>query len=111
MLILLSILLGCSDGNTSASTTTDCASIADETERNQCYHKQILTMPATDIPSIIKTANQISDPMIRGAAVSEWVKNHNNDVSQQQGQQLCALLDGRDRSYCLRRLSSPHLRR
>ena len=111
MLILLSILLGCSNGNTTASNTTDCPSITDQTQRDQCLHKHILTMPATDIPGIIKTANQVSDPMIRGAAVSEWVKNHNNDVSQQQGQQLCALLDGRDRSYCLRRLSSPHLRR
>jgi hypothetical protein len=110
MSILLSLLLGCSGNQTDASTT-DCPALTDQTQRDQCFRMQILSMPATDIPNIIKTAKLVSDPMIRGAAVSEWVKNHNNDVSQQQGQQLCSLLDGRDRSYCLRRLSSPHLRR
>ena len=88
-----------------------CPDIADSKMRDGCYHKEILAMPASDIAKIVGTAEQITDPMIRGAAVSEWVKNHNNDINQQQGQRLCTLLDGRDRSYCLRRLSSPHLRR
>ena len=107
----LLFILGCSGGNTTAETTTDCTSVADQKKRNHCFHQQILTMPASAISDILATAKLINDPMIRGAAISEWVKNHNNDVNQQQGQQLCALLDGRDRSYCLRRLSSPHLRR
>ena len=49
--------------------------------------------------------------MIRGAAVSRWVADHNNEVAAEEGKKLCQLLDGRDMSYCLRRLSSPHLQR
>ena len=109
-MLALFFILACS-GEQAVNISTDCPNITDESQRNSCYHQQILTLPVTDIAEIIKTAQQISDPMIRGAAVSEWVKDHNNGVSQQQGQKLCALLDGRDRSYCLRRLSSPHLRR
>ena len=56
-------------------------------------------------------AKNINDPMIRGAAVSAWVRDHNTEITQKQGMELCALLDGRDRFYCVRRLSSPHLKR
>jgi hypothetical protein len=103
--------ISCSGGETKTNNNSNCAEILDTRQRNSCLHKKILTMPASNVAEIIETAKLINDPMIRGAAVSEWVKNHNNDVNQQQGQQLCSLLDGRDRSYCLRRLSSPHLRR
>ena len=107
----LFIIISCSSEETSSSANQNCTEIVDTRQRNTCLHEKILKMPASNVAGIIETAKSINDPMIRGAAVSEWVKNHNNDVNQQQGQQLCSLLDGRDRSYCLRRLSSPHLRR
>ena len=109
MLSLL-LMMACSSG-AKDQKGADCATITDSKQQNTCLHEQLLSMPASDISKIIELANTISDPMIRQAAVSKWIKEHNNDVNQQQGQQLCTLLDGRDRSYCLRQLSSPHLRR
>ena len=110
MKIFTLFLFACS---TSGPVTieTDCAALKDTSKRDSCLHEQILLLPASKMNIVIQSAKQIEDLMIRGAAVSEWVKNHNNDINQRQGQQLCTLLDGRDRSYCLRRLSSPHLRR
>ena len=108
-MIVLLWVIACA--GTASNGQQACPDIEDSKQRDACYHEEILLMPASDITKIVQTAQQITDPMIRGAAVSEWVKNHNNDINQQQGQQLCTLLDGRDRSYCLRRLSSPHLQR
>ena len=80
-------------------------------QRDDCYRQKIVNLPPAEIDQIIQLGNKMVDPMIRGAAVAEWIKDHNNEINQQKGQELCALLDGRDRSYCMRRLSSPHLRR
>jgi len=110
MLHLL-LILACSSGGESSQAGSDCSSIKDIKKQNTCYHDQLIAMPASDISKIIEVAKLITDDMWRQAAVSKWIKEHNNDVNQQQGQQLCSLLDGRDRSYCLRQLSSPHLRR
>ena len=49
--------------------------------------------------------------MIRGAAVSAWVGAHVHEVPMDKGRALCDLLENRDRGYCERRLSSPHLKR
>ena len=87
-----------------------CLERGEQSLVDTCLHDEIKLLPQS-VSDVVQRAQQISDPIIRGAAVSTWVKEHNNEINQQQGQQLCALLDGRDRSYCQRRLSSPHLRR
>ncbi len=88
-----------------------CADLPAGLERDRCYHEQIDAMPAERAAEVRAIAERIADPIVRGAAVSSWVANHGAEVERAQGEALCALLDGRDRSYCQRRLSSPHLRR
>ncbi len=110
MIWLLTLFLACS-GSDSTSNDGDCSGINDMMKKDSCYHDQIVAMPANQIETVITTGQKMVDPMIRGAAVAEWIRLHNNEINQQKGQELCALLDGRDRSYCMRRLSSPHLRR
>ena len=105
----LSVLLWACSG--SATVDGDCSQMTDLTQKDSCYHDQLIAMPVTQIDDVITTGKQMVDPMIRGAAVAQWIKLHNNEINQQKGQELCALLDGRDRSYCMRRLSSPHLKR
>ena len=107
LFILSTLFWGCTGDN----TVTDCSTIAASKDKDLCFHDQVVSMNASQINEVITIAKKMDDAMIRGAAVAEWIKLYNNDINQQQGQELCKLLDGRDRSYCLRRLSSPHLKR
>jgi hypothetical protein len=99
----------CSGSNDSEKG--NCDTMTDLAKKDSCYHDNLVKMPVSDIDAVIATGQKMVDPMIRGAAVAQWIKLHNNEINQQKGQELCALLDGRDRSYCMRRLSSPHLKR
>ena len=107
---IVGFLWACS-GDGSTASNGNCDKITDLTQKDSCYHDKLVAMPVTEIEAVITTGKQMVDPMIRGAAVAQWIKLHNNEINQQKGQELCALLDGRDRSYCMRRLSSPHLKR
>ena len=88
-----------------------CEQITESLERDKCLSEEILLLKEPQISIVITKAKMIEDVMIRGAAVSAWVREHNNEINQKQGQKLCEILDGRDRFYCMRRLSSPHLKR
>lgn len=103
---LLSATLVACDGG-----TVTCESMEEGLARDKCWHNEVLALPGTDADGVLQRASQISDAMIRQAAVSAWVGEHANEVNSQQGEALCNLLDGRDRSYCQRQLSSPHLQR
>ncbi len=87
----------------------DCASLAG-LERDTCLQGQIAALPASAAEEVLALAPSIEDPMVRGAAVSRWVGDHAAALSTEQGRALCALLEGRDGSYCLRRLNAPHLK-
>ena len=106
-MIVFFLLSACS----SAPQKQDCNSLKDVLQKDECYHNEVLLIPSTKLDELISKAKNIHDPMIRGAAVSAWVRDHNTEITQKQGMELCALLDGRDRFYCVRRLSSPHLKR
>ena len=106
--ILLSILFACQTGE---SKPKDCESITNVKAKDQCLFDQIAPKTSAEMPALIETAKKITDPLMRSAAVSAWVRDHNAEITQKQGMELCVLLDGRDRFYCMRRLSSPHLKR
>lgn len=110
---LIFALGACGEAATSGGEdgTADCATLSPGPERDRCLHEEIKTLPPSEASAVLEKAQQIQDEMIRGAAVSGWVAEHNADVPQQQGNALCQLLDGRDKAYCQRRLSSPHLQR
>ena len=107
MIFMLFIGLACNSGN----AIKDCAQQEDSKERDRCFGEELKTLTGKELSKAIEIAKQMEDPIIRGAAVDGWVKDHVNEINQQKGQQLCALLDGRAMSYCQRRLSSPHLKR
>lgn len=112
-LLVVSLLfvgtLGCGeDGGAGAAAACDAKA---GMERDRCLHDEIAAIPGSQPDEVLKKASLISDPMIRGAAVSGWVAAHVDELPAEKGQELCNLLEGRDKSYCQRRLSSPHLQR
>lgn len=98
-----------------ACRTTPQKLVCEELElgrsKDECLHTEIKSLDGKQAQKVLEKSKLIQDPMIRGAAVSAWIGSYNNEVDSNTGQALCSLLDGRDRSYCMRRLSSPHLKR
>ncbi len=110
---LLGCILGwtCLLGCTGEATVENCADLTEPLARDRCFHEEINALPASEIARLQTIAPQITDAMIRGAAVSGWVADHIAEIPGDQCQQLCQLLEGGDRGYCMRRCSSPHLQR
>ena len=107
-LLVLTLALGLS---IACDSSTDCSSMDAGDAQDHCYKEEILAMEASQIEEVQAQSALISDDMIRQYAVSTWVEEHANEISLDQGRVLCDILEGRDASYCLRRLSSPHLQR
>jgi len=104
------ILVGCS-GTSQTTENQGCDAIAAGFERDNCLHDEISALSVEQVDVVIQKATTIEDAMVRGAAVSSWVAENCADVPREKGEELCQMLDGRDMSYCMRRLSSPHLQR
>ena len=100
-----------SDAKQKASCITNKCNELSGMKKDECYHENIKKLSGNEMTLVLELAKQIEDTMIQGTAISTWVKNNNTNLNQQQGRQLCELLQGRDRFYCMRRLSSPHLKR
>ena len=109
MLLFSSVLLQFGCGSEEEAQSSDCSDLSEQREQDDCLKAQILTLDASNLPAVKEKAEQISDPIIRGAAVETWIMENCNGVSLEQGRGLCELLEGRNKSYCERRLSSPHL--
>ncbi len=95
---------GCSD-------QPGCDTLPPGLERDTCVHGQLAELGPEQIDQVIGLAQQIQDPMIRGAAASSWIAEYNTAVPKAKGEQLCAMLAGTDRDLCRRRLASAHLQR
>jgi hypothetical protein len=105
-LLALCALQACGD-----ESAVGCTELEAGAEQDGCFKDQIQEMDASQLKEVESVALQINDSMVRSYAVSTWVKDHSNEISLEQGTVLCQLLEGREQSYCLRRLSSPHLQR
>ena len=110
-LVLGVFLTALSCNGTQATKEPTCEDLDRGLERDQCYHQLIEDLPVSKVDDVIKAAGLIDDPMIRGTAVSSWAANHTQELPKEKCQGICELLEGRDRSYCQRRCSSPHLQR
>lgn len=99
-------LVGCGEEIVDAPKSCDALS---GQARDSCLNAEIAQVPGSQPDVVLEKAPLILDPMIRQAAVSRWVKEHVRELPNEKGQELCNLLEGRDRSYCQRVLSSPHL--
>jgi len=111
MYLRLAILAGLVLSQLGCDESKECADLDAGTDRDNCLKDEIQQMDSSRLEDVKEQASLISDSMIRSYAVSTWVKNHANDVALEDGRSLCELLEGREQSYCLRRLSSPHLQR
>ena len=113
VLLGLGAVVGCGDDGSASGSKRASGACDAQTgmERDRCVHDEILATPGSQPDEVKRRAGLIVDPMIRGAAVSSWVAANANALPREKGQELCDLLEGRDRSYCQRRLSSPHLQR
>lgn len=80
-------------------------------DKDRCLAGEIKALTGQQGDLVLQKAQQIGDPMVKGAAVSSWIADHAAEVPRQTGESLCNVLDGRDRGYCQRRLTSPHLQR
>jgi hypothetical protein len=102
------LALACSGGSSTAETA-DCASFSNPLERDVCYGKELKGLPASQADRALQIAGLMTDPMVRGEAVTTYVAAKANCLAPDKGQALCNVLEGRDQSYCQRRLSAPHL--
>lgn len=97
------LALGCGDAV--------CEDEAPGMDRDICLHDRLLEVPAAEAREAIALGRQIQDPVVRGAAVFTWISTHNREADPKVAQELCGLLEGRERSTCGRKLSQVHLRR
>lgn len=88
-----------------------CAGLDPGSERDLCYFDAIKILDPSALNTVVAEAQQMDDPMVRGAAVSSWVTAHNNQIALKDGQALCDLLVDRDYRYCTQQLTAAHLRR
>lgn len=104
MVWALALMLSCGGG-------APCAGLAPGMDRDACNHDRLLASGPEALDQVIQIAATIDDPVMRGAAVFTWVNTHNRELDPKAAEPLCALLEGRERASCSRKLSSVHLRR
>ena len=80
-------------------------------ERDACTYAEVLALPASDGPEVLRRVQSLDDPVVRGAAVTRWVGQHARTLDPDLGRTLCETLEGPDQGQCLRRLQSAHLKR
>lgn len=102
-LLLLSLLgTGCRTG---------CEARSAGPERDRCVHDRLLGRPGAEVDLVVADAGAIQDPVMRQAAVYQWVMDHGRELGQGRAMALCNTLEEPGRGTCLRRLSSAHLQR
>jgi hypothetical protein len=100
------LALGCNLGG-----PPDCVQMVTGMGRDSCFAAELKALPPTDVDAVLAKAQLIEDMMIQQEAVSTWITHNAPMLEPQTGTRVCKLLTTRDASYCLRRLSSPHLKR
>lgn len=111
--MLLLFLLGCqptdcgqTDGLAHESCIDGMCNAREGLDREACLMEQ---MQHEATPAAVRRlAVRMTDPIVRDAAVLQWVSTARN-VKQADATALCALLSKRETNTCQRRLSSPHL--
>jgi hypothetical protein len=94
-----------------AVETQACAESATSRLADICHYDALLATDPADPAAALNHAQEIGDPIIRGAAILKWVQVHNRQIQADEGRKLCRLLGDRERTACERRLYSAHLQR
>jgi hypothetical protein len=92
-----------------------CAEVAceereDVVERDMCVYDALVADPPPTADDAMDMARRIEDPIVRGAAVGQWLRSHPR-AEPSGALQLCGLLEGPELLSCRRRVESPHLHR
>lgn len=69
----------------------------------------VLAIPVGEVHRLDAAIAAIPDPVVRQAALMEWLRQNQDRVDLQSMAPLCEYLDAANRALCLRRLGSPHL--
>jgi len=71
--------------------------------------QQLISRPSRDIPGVLRDAEGITDPVIRQAAVMEWIRRNQAGMDTVAVVPVCEVLGGIAQDACLRKATSPHL--
>lgn len=104
--VLAALATGCG-----TPAPASCDEMAPGLERDVCVGTRLKARPGTELDAVVADVQRIRDPMIKGEAIQTWVGAHANEIPIDSGTKLCNMLEGRDQSYCLRKLNAPHLQR
>lgn len=69
----------------------------------------VLAIPVGEVQRLDAAIAAIPDPVVRQAALMEWLRQNQDRVDLRSMATLCEHLDATNRALCLRRLGSPHL--
>jgi hypothetical protein len=105
--VFLCLFLGC----VKSEPSSDCESVAEGAERDACRYRAIAALSEGHALEVLRHADRIRDPIIRGAALMSWVEKHRANIPTEDGTLVCARLVPLERETCVRRLQSAHLQR
>lgn len=71
--------------------------------------ERLLARTAGDVVGVQSDAGAIVDPVVKQAAVLEWLRRNLGHVDSTRAAPLCRMLGGIATDTCVRRLASPHL--
>lgn len=72
--------------------------------------ERLLARPAEDLGGVTADAAAITDPVVKQAAVLEWIRRNQGHIDITNALALCESLGGIATDTCARRVDSPHLR-
>lgn len=94
--VLVALTASCSGGGPSAATAT-------------AQIDAVLAIPPSNIDAVDAALGEMSDPIVRQAALFEWAQRNQGRYAPRAVVKLCERLTDSSRMLCLRRLVSPHL--
>lgn len=99
------LLLGCTGG------PLPCEALQDQMERDVCLHERIRAAGPTQTDAVLADVEAITDPVVRNAAVLEFITTHRTLVPMEQGNALCQTLGVEHQGTCVHKLTAAHLNR
>lgn len=70
---------------------------------------RLIERPAPDVTGVVLDAKGIVDPVVRQAAVMEWIRRNQTEFDPVAVVRVCEILEGVAKDACLRKATSPHL--
>lgn len=88
-----------------------CDDIAPGQRRDMCLLNRVLGISATDLQHFVEQTQTIDDPLVRSAAVMDWVARNGASLTPDAAARVCQILPPGEQLTCIRRATAVHLRR